>query len=150
VTLKILGVDGQAEGVTLVAQFNPKEVVVDKSVNWSQAAQDPSSIAFIGSGPTTMAFELMFDGFETGTSVQPQVAKLHQLSDVDPTLKRPPKVRVAYGAPRAVGVIPQFDGVIEALMVKYVMFNESGVAVRATVSLRIREADKIKIAAVQP
>src|SRR5688572_33309640 len=146
----MIGVDGQAEGVTVVAQFNPKEVIVDKSVSWSQLGQDASTLAFNGSGPTTMAFELMFDGFETGTSVQPHVAKLHQLSDVDPTLKRPPKVRVVYGAPRAAGVIPPFDGVIEALTVKYVMFNESGVAVRATVSLKIREAEKIKIAALQP
>ena len=147
-TFKLIGVDGQAEGVTVVAQFNPKEVTVDKSVHGSHAAADPSSVAFTGSGPTTMAFELMFDGFETGTSVQPHITKLHQLSDVDATLKRPPKVRVVYGAPRATGVIPTFDGVIETLTVKYVMFNETGMAVRATVAVKLREADKIKIAAL--
>ena len=149
-TLKLIGVDGQAEGVTVVAQFNPKEVTVDKSVHWSQLSADPSAVAFTGCGPTTMAFELMFDGFETGTSVQPHITMLHQLSDIDATLKRPPRVRVVSGAPRAVGVIPAFDGVIETLTVKYVMFNDSGVAVRATVAVKLREAGTIKIGAPQP
>jgi hypothetical protein len=59
-------------------------------------------------------------------------------------------VRVLYGLPRAAGTIPPFDGVIETLSVRYLMFSENGVPLRATVSLRIKEADRITMAMQLP
>jgi hypothetical protein len=143
--VKIIGLEGQTDGLTLQAQFNPKEISVDRVVNWAQQPkQGPADLEYVSSGPMTMAFELLFDGFETGTPVQPNISKLQQFCDVDPGLKRPPRIRVVWGLPRTSGVIPAFDGVIEALSVRYVMFDANGVALRATVNLRLKEADKVK------
>ena len=47
---------------------------------------------------SAMTFELLFDGVESATSIQPYITKLHQLSDIDPGLKRPSKVKVVYGS----------------------------------------------------
>jgi hypothetical protein len=143
--LRIVGLEGQAENVALDAQFNPKEVSVDRAMEWHlQPQQGPADLEFSTSGGATMAFELMFDGFETSTSVQPQVAKLHQLCDIDSGLKRPPKVRIIFSNPRRPGIIPAFEGVVELLSIKYLMFDPNGVPLRATVQLRLKDARNLK------
>ena len=144
--LRIIGLEGAASGVTVQAQFNPTEIVVVRLVDWRvQPKKGPTDLDYITTAPKAMTFELLFDGFESGIPVQPHIAKLHQLSDVDRDLKRPPKVRVSFGSDRIAGVIPKLEAVIEAVSVRYLMFNESGVALRANVMLKFKEADDLKI-----
>jgi hypothetical protein len=70
------------------------------------------------------------------------------LSDVDASLKRPPKVKVVWGAEGAPGTIPPFDAVIESVGIKYTMFDGNGRPLRATVRLGFKQARKLKV--VQP
>jgi hypothetical protein len=90
-----------------------------------------------------MSFELMFDGFESGTPVQPVIALLQRFSSIDPGLKRPPKVRVSCGSQP--GVMPVFEAVIETLSVRYLMLDPNGVVLRATAALRLKEAGHLKV-----
>jgi hypothetical protein len=144
--LMIVGTEGSASGVTVEAQFNPKEIVIDKSVAWQkQKTNGPGDLEFTAAEPKTLCCELMFDGFESAGPIQSEIEKLHLMSDVDPSLKRPPKVKVVWGTEGAPGMIPKFDAVIESLGVKYTMFDGNGMALRATVSMRFKEARKLKV-----
>ena len=145
--LRIVGLEGGASSVTVEAQFNPKEIAFDKSVPWQrQKAQGPGDLEFSGAEPMTMSCELMFDGFETRLSIQDEIDRLHSLSDVDSSLKRPPKVKVVWGAEGVPGTIPTFEAVIESVGIKYTMFDGNGRPLRATVRLGLKQARRLKVA----
>jgi hypothetical protein len=76
-----------------------------------------------------MSFELLFDGVEQSKSVQPRLDRLHRLSSVDETLHHPPRVKVGW-----------FDGVVEAVSVRYLTFVENEVPLRATATVKLKEA----------
>ena len=68
--LKIVGLEGAANGVVVEAQFNPKEISVDKSIPWQrQKKQGVADLEFTGAEPKTMSCELMFDAFESGSPI---------------------------------------------------------------------------------
>lgn len=143
---KIVGLEGKTRRVVVEAQFNPKEIEIEKAVPWQrQSKKGPADLEFNAGQPMTMDVELMFDGFESASSIQGEIDKLHALSDIDATLKRPPKVKVVWGAEGAEGMVPKFEAVIEALAVKYLMFHESGAPLRATVRLKFKEANDLSV-----
>jgi hypothetical protein len=144
--LTIRGLEGSMSGVEVTAQYNPKEVGVEQFIPWRTAKWEGPDFDSMTVAPRTMSFELMFDTLESGTPIQGTVDTIHKLSGVDATLKRPSKVRVAWGA-GAPGALPAFEGVIESVGVKYTMFNADGTPLRATVGLRVIEARKVSIAA---
>jgi hypothetical protein len=158
-TLKIISLDGPK--ITVEAQFNPKEVSVDKSIPWQkQKKKGPADLEYTGGEPRSMGFELLFDGYESGKSVEDQVKKLHDLTDAtvqadkkDEKKKRPPKVAVVWGGKGSEdsvgGGIRKFTGVIESVAVKYTMFLDSGEAVRATVNIKVKEANDLAVAKPQ-
>src|SRR4051812_33809332 len=144
--MRIIGLEGQSNDLTLQVQFNPKEIDLDRTVMWQQQPNHgPADLEYVSSGPTTVAFELMFDGYESGTSVQPSISKLQQLADIDAVLHRPPKVRIVWGGTQQAGGFPSFVGVIESLSVRYLQFLPDGVVVKATVALKFKGADKLKV-----
>jgi hypothetical protein len=144
--LKIIGLEGGSTGVTVEAQFNPKEISIDKSVPWQKQKTNGPDLEFSTANPMTMSCELLFDGFESAVLIQNEINKLHSLSDIDPDLKRPSKVNVVWGN-GAAGTIPMFSGVIESVGTKYTMFDGNGKPLRATVRLGFKQARKIKVAA---
>ena len=147
--LTISGIEGSASGVTVEAQFNPKEISIDKSVPWQkQKTTGPGDLEFSSADPQTMSCELMFDGFESGVSIQGEIDKLQRLSDIDPGLKRPPRVKVVWGAEGAPGMIPKFEAVVESMGIEYTMFDGNGMPLRATVKMGFKQARKLKV--VQP
>ena len=134
--LRITALEGEHQGEVLEAQFNPKEIEVDRTIPWQH--QGPAPLQFLGAEPARMSFELLFDGVEQSKSVQPRLDRLHRLSSVDETLHRPPRVKVAWG--NAAGAMPTFDGVVEAVSVRYLTFAENGVPLRATATVNLKEA----------
>ena len=134
----------------VTAMFNPKELSVDKAVAWTRTAgssADPPALEFTGAEGRSMSFELMFDTYESGTDVHATyVANLLKLAMIqDPNgaedKKRPPKVAVRWGTLK----LPEFQGVIESIGVKYTMFLHDGTPVRATCRVAIREASKLSV-----
>lgn len=124
------------------AQYNPKELQIDKPVLWV----DHPELApeYKGRAPRTMTLELLFDGYEDRTfDVQDQVNKLDQLaSPREPDApseahRRPHRCVVVWGERG----IPALRCVIEAMTAKYTMFDDGGEPLRATCTVKVREID---------
>lgn len=142
----------------LVAQYNPKEFQVDKGASWEATTGrgDQPELTFKSSNARTLQLELFFDTFETGEDVhEVYVGPLQELAMVMPERagegeagKRPPRVAVVWGNGSTPGGaaghnrMPRFIGVVESVSTKYTMFLPSGIAVRATCSVKLLEADR--------
>src|SRR5205809_320497 len=88
--LKIGSLDDS--GLSIEAQYNPKELQVDKPVPWtkhnmankteSEQANGKIHLEFTGAESRTMNVELMFDGFEKKQSIAGSVSALEQMASV--------------------------------------------------------------------
>ena len=142
---RITSLEGQTNGLTLQAPLNPTEITLTRAIPWQpQLKKGPGDLQFSEREAQTMAFELLFDGVETDTSVQGDIGKLLQMSEVDPILKRPPKLKVLWGGEGAAGTMPRLDAVIESLNIRYVMFDPKGLPLRAVVAIKVKEAGNLK------
>src|SRR5512140_2927212 len=126
-----------AVNLTVVADYNPKELQIDKQIPWHQHNSLPiakrtrdgeQTDAEINSVPArSMTIELLFDGFEDNRSVQPQLDTLEAMSSIrnpdskDESLRRPHYCLITCGA---AGIRP-FSCVIESLSTKLTMFAPS-------------------------
>jgi hypothetical protein len=141
--LKIIALDPKREE-RVIAQFNPKEVQVDKAMQWQdhKSSDGTSGLEYTGGGTRTISLELFFDGAEEARSVRPDLDALHSLTEHFGTAhgqKRPPVVMVIWGS-SVDDSIPSFPAVIESLGVKYTMFSDDGKVVRATATVKLKEA----------
>lgn len=136
--LMITVIDDGAQGPKgpFFALFNPKEYALSKSVPWNpqnSSGVDAPPLQFTSGQGETLDLELFFDTFERGTPVTGLTAPLHRLAMIDAGLHRPPRLLVSWGALK-------FQGVIESLNQRFTMFNSDGTPVRATLSIKMREA----------
>jgi hypothetical protein len=144
-------------GVSCEAQYNPKELQIEKPVPWgkhqmankSGGQKDDGKIhlEFTGAESRTLTVELLFDGYEDNESVADDVGALETMASViDPTSddenqRRPHHCVVAWGDRG----LPSFRCVIENLTTKYTMFDTNGTPLRATCTVKLKEADKLDI-----
>lgn len=158
--LTIVSIDDRS--VEAKAMYNPKELTIDKTVPWQKhksSKGDQPHLEFTAAEGRTLSLELLFDTFESGTSVQPEVAKLLRMAMlIDPSKgadeqkKRPHQILVVWGGsdqsaddPGKDKGFPTFKGVIESLSTKYTMFHPDGTPCRATCTLKIKEAERITV-----
>jgi phage protein U len=147
--IEIGSVDRPTPEYTVKAQFNPKELQVDKSVPWQKVNQANQSnkqgihLEFTGAEGRSMTVELLFDAYEDKNgSVLGQVQTLEKLASViDPTStkendRRPHRCVAKWGS-----TLTAFRCVIESLSTKYTMFTDDGTPVRATCTVKLKEAD---------
>ena len=135
------------------AQYNPSQLQVDKTVPWQKNPQSNKApekgiqLEFTGAEGRTMTLELTFDGYEQKRSVADQVDTLNEMASVltpgskDENQRRPHMCVVKWGA-----TIPSFRCVIESLSTKYTMFSDAGVPLRATCTVKLKEADVVSMA----
>jgi hypothetical protein len=140
-------------GIHVDAQYNPKELQIDQSVPWQKNPQSNKSpekgiqLEFTGAEGRTMSVEMLFDGVENGSSVAGPIKTLGTMASVldpgstDENKRRPHRCVVTWGA-----TIPSFRCVIESLSVKYTMFSEDGIPLRATATVKLKEADVVAMA----
>jgi hypothetical protein len=146
--------------VKVVAQYNPKELQIDKSVPWSKVNDANKSnskstsgqgihLEFTGAEGRSMQLELLFDGVEGGNrkvDVVKSVKDLETLASViNPGSKqederRPHRCVVAWGS-----TLDNFRCVIESLSTKYTMFDDQGAPLRATCTVKLKEADVVSM-----
>ena len=154
-----------AEPLVVHAQYNPAALEVAQNVPWKKpdaatqggaqakgAGKDENymTLEFTGAEGRTISLELLFDEYEKDTSsrkpkksVAEMVKRLETLAAVrDPTssdekLRRPHHCVVVWGS-----VLPRFECVIEGLTTKYSMFSSDGVPLRATCTVKLKEALK--------
>ncbi len=136
------------EGTEVVALFNPKELIFDKSVPWNKhkgSRGDNPFLEFTNAEPMTLSIELFFDTYEQQKNVYSEhVQSLVALTLVNKDAaseeqKRPPHCLFVWGTE-----FPSFKGVIESLSIKYTMFLPDGMPVRATCSIRMKQAGQVK------
>jgi len=141
----IINLDGDTP--PLVAQLNPKELSVDKTVAWQKKENtggDQPHLQFSAADGRIMSFELWFDTYETAENVHAKyvqhlikLAMVRDASDGAPEdKKRPPRLKVVWGS----GALPAFEGVLESVGTKYTMFLPDGTPVRATCTVKLKEA----------
>jgi len=149
--------------LTVVAQYNPKELQIDRTVPWQKNSQPNKSpdagiqLEFTGAEGRSMSLELLFDGYETGNgaiagqpgmTVSKAVETLNKLASPidagakDENKRRPHHCVVVWGS-----TVPDqsFKCVIESLSVKYTMFSAEGDPLRATCTVKVKEANSVKM-----
>ncbi len=145
-------------GLTVKAQYNPKELQVDKNIPWQKKNQanqaNPTGLhlEFTGAEGRTMSVELLFDEYETKDgSVASKVADLNKMASVidgsssDENKRRPHLCLVTWGS-----TVKTFMCVIESLSTKYTMFSDKGTPLRATCTVKLKEADVVSKASDTP
>jgi hypothetical protein len=139
--------------LTVVAQYNPRELQIDKQIPWTQPDRLPSAeavrdskhapVEITAATTRSTSIELLFDGYESHRSVQPEIDQLEQLSSIrdpgspDETLRRPHYCVVTWGA---AGTRP-FRCVIETLTTRVTMFAPDGAPLRATCTVKLKEVN---------
>jgi hypothetical protein len=145
------------------AQYNPKELQIDRSIQWSavkQASQTAPArgdaaahkgiqLEFTGAEGRSLTIELLFDGYEDGNPdiVTSAIGKLETMASVrdpasrDETQRRPHLCVVSWGQRG----LPKFRCVIESLSTKYMMFGGDGAPLRATCTVKLKEADAVQL-----
>lgn len=125
----------------LEAQYNPKEISVNKSVPWTvhgDSKGDIPMLEFSSAQNRKISFDLFFDFYEQNKDVRETVQELTDMTLIDKNAKKdidkhPPRVMIVFG------MGDWIMGVIESLNIKYTMFNAEGIPVRATCSVGITE-----------
>jgi Contractile injection system tube protein len=150
----------------VTAHFNPKELQVDKTINWSKTNEANKSngqgdtsqgihLEFTGAEGRSMSLELLFDEedydkVDGAVGVVDSIATLEKLASVrkpgskEEKEKRPHHCKVVWGG--AGGTLEAFHCVIESLSTKYTMFSPGGVPLRATCTVKLKEADVLATA----
>lgn len=145
--------------VHVSAQYNPKELQVDKVIPWTKASQANKSnsqgihLEFSGAEGRTMTIEMMFDGYEQNQSVAPKIGILEKLASVIKVGKkederRPHRCTISWGDKN--DRLPHFSCVIEHISTKYTMFSSDGVPLRATCTVKLKEADAVSAKKANP
>jgi hypothetical protein len=139
--------------ISVTAQYNPSQVQVDMNVPWQKVSQANKAnhggihLEFTGAEGREVTVELLFDGYEANQSVAHHVKALETLASVwKPDSKkenerRPHRCVVKWGK-----TVESFRCVIETLSTKYTMFSDTGVPLRATCTVKFKEADVLSLA----
>jgi LysM repeat protein len=87
---------------------------------------------FTGAAARTLTMELLFDTYEKGTDVRKHTDKVYGLTEIDPAKHRPPIVTFAWGS-------LNFPCVVQSVSGRFTLFLDSGIPVRATLSVTFKE-----------
>ncbi len=126
------------------AQYNPKELQIDRTIQWSAVKQANQAtpargdgaahagihLEFTGAEGRSLSVELLFDGYEDGDPriVTDAIDRLETMASVrdprsrDENQRRPHLCVVSWGQRG----LPKFRCVIESLSTKYMMFGDDG------------------------
>ncbi|HTL35986.1 MAG TPA: hypothetical protein VL326_22805 [Kofleriaceae bacterium] len=150
----------------VAAQFNPKELQIDRAVPWSPPGEAGKSnsktpggvdLEFTGAKGRSLTVELLFDQYEEDaqgqftTSVKDNVNTLETLASVrkpgskEEKFRRPHHCVCSWGTALRSTEGNKFKCVIESIATKYTMFDSNGDPLRATVTLKLTEADNVSV-----
>lgn len=128
------------------ALFNPNQLAISKSVNWSEqppAQRDAPESQFNHGEPETLNLDLFFDTYDTPNPNKDKVTtlytnKMRDLATVEQnggsTTHRPPVCLLSWGS---FGVF--FVGILQTLERQFTLFMEDGTPVRAKVHCTFKQ-----------
>src|SRR5450755_1812753 len=128
--------------LVVTCHFNPNEISISKSNKWEPANSSGTNLPdvhFQGEGARSLTLSLIFDSYELRSDVRADTNKVLGLMDAPEDKSnssqhtRPPHVMFRWGA------FETFPAVITQLSQKFTLFLETGLPVRATLSLTLQE-----------
>lgn len=115
--------------------FNPTEYQLAQSNQFAEVAIPGLAAPLLQYGrgnARTLSMQLFFDTFEQGTDVREHTQKIVRLLEIQEETHAPPVIEFTWGE-------LQFVGVLEQANQRFTLFLGSGVPVRATVDITIKE-----------
>ncbi|MGG1635315.1 peptidoglycan-binding protein [Paenibacillus sp. FSL A5-0031] len=120
--------------------FNPTDYEMESGNQYAEkeiaGLQTPLS-QFTSGERTTLKLNLFFDTYEAGIDVRTYTSKIVGILDVDSDLHTPPTCKFIWGS-------LDFKGVITSITQKYTMFLETGVPVRASLTVDMLSSQTMK------
>jgi nucleoid-associated protein YgaU len=127
--------DGSNIGDAIEVLFNPSEYSIDTSNQFQRTALPGTATPitqFVSGNTQTLTMDLFFDTYEPNTDVREQTKKVMSLMDIKSELHAPPICRFSWGS-------LTFKGTIEQITQNFTLFLETGIPVRATLSVTFQE-----------
>ncbi|MFQ5628287.1 MAG: peptidoglycan-binding protein [bacterium] len=134
----------KGKGKEIFAMYNPKEFTIDTSTQFQRMTmpglQTPIT-QFVSGQTQTISLDLFFDTYEKKQDVRDFTRKVTDLLKIDSDIHAPPVCQFIWGAAGSLdgnkaGVL---KGVFDKVTQKFTMFLDSGIPVRATLSVSISE-----------
>lgn len=132
---------------TVEVMYNPKELTIDSSTQFQRSAMPGLQVPvtqFVSGQTQTMSMSLFFDTYEKKSDVRKETTKLTNLLKIDPKIHAPPVCQFDWGGPLSAEPSYFFKGVFDKISQKFTMFLDSGIPVRATLTVTISEFQTIK------
>lgn len=130
---------GKATGKTIEVLFNPNEYSLETSNQFQRTAVPGTATPvtqFVSGNTQTLTMDLFFDSYEKGEDegedVRNYTRQITSLLDIDPVLHAPPICVFRWGS-------LSFKATLEQVNQKFTLFLESGIPVRATLSVTFKE-----------
>lgn len=117
-------------------KFNPSEYSISRNMNYAEVlvpGLKTPLLQFVRGEAQTLSLELFLDTSDRTTQigVGKDLAALQALIAIDPGLHAPPVVQFTWGA-------QAFQGVVTSYTEKFVLFDPSGLALRARITLQLK------------
>jgi hypothetical protein len=131
-----------ADDAVVEVLFNPTEYGIDRGASYTEL-QVPGLktpiLQFVRGEADILSVELFLDGSKADKpTVEEDLAKLRRLVTIDRDLHAPPVVAFEWGGER-------FVGVVTSLKEKYTLFDESGLILRARVTLGMKSYRAVEV-----
>lgn len=126
--------------------YNPKEITVDSSTQFQRSAMPGLQVPvtqFVSGQTQTMSMSLFFDTYEKKTDVRKETSKLTTLLKIERDIHAPPVCLFEWGGPLSAEPGYFFKGVFDKISQKFTMFLDSGIPVRATLTVSVSEFQTI-------
>ena len=123
------------KGEDIAVMFNPKEYVMEKKTPWSEVSvfgMDAPPVQFTMGARKRLSMELFFDTSEDKIDVRNYTSKVEELMLVNAQEHRPPLLRFSWGS-------LSFDCVLEDLVQRFTLFDNSGLPLRAILKVVFKE-----------
>jgi hypothetical protein len=126
---------GNPKGDLVKVLFNPTEYSIEKSNQFQSTALPSLSTPitqFVSGNAQTLTMDLFFDSYEKREDVRNYTGRLAALLDIDRDLHAPPTCKFIWGK-------LEFKAVLERVTQRFTLFLDSGIPVRAMLSVTFRE-----------
>lgn len=130
------------KGEQIKAMYNPAQVTIDSSAQFQRTAMpglETPVTQFVSGQNQTLSLDLFFDTYEKQEDVRVHTAKVAELVKINRELHAPPVCTFLWGGPFSGKKGETFKGVFDKVSQKFTMFLESGIPVRATLTVSITE-----------
>lgn len=128
--------------VPIIAMYNPATITIESSAQFQRTAMpglETPVTQFVSGQNQTLSLDLFFDTYEQMLDVRIHTARVAELVKINRELHAPPVCKFLWGGPFSGKIGEFFKGVFDKVTQKFTMFLESGIPVRATLTVSITE-----------